>query len=136
MNVKSIVQYNWSQHQKDNHSMKVHALEQKVLKLDLIKTHLWFPTTLQRGAFCQFPFRWIYYCLSSKSTGKETDKTHICSLVGTILICKTQYNCDDSDVFLKPLNSRLVHILSKNCLNQCKFRECAFCKCSLIQTSL
>ena len=23
------------------------------------------------GAFCQFPFWWIYYCHSSKSTGKE-----------------------------------------------------------------
>ena len=29
---------------------------------------------LHRGAFCQFPFRWIYYCHSSKSTGKETGK--------------------------------------------------------------
>ena len=25
-----------------------------------------------RGALCKFPFRWIYYCHSSKSTGKET----------------------------------------------------------------
>ena len=31
-------------------------------------------------AFCQFPFRWIYYCNSSKSTGKETGKTHLCAL--------------------------------------------------------
>ena len=31
-----------------------------------------------RGAFCQFPFRWIYYCHSSESTGKETGKTHLC----------------------------------------------------------
>ena len=29
---------------------------------------------LHRGTFCQFPFRWIYYCHSSKSTGKETGK--------------------------------------------------------------
>ena len=35
---------------------------------------------LHRGAFCQFPFRWIYYCHSSKSTGKETGKTHLCAL--------------------------------------------------------
>ena len=35
---------------------------------------------LHRGAFCQFPFRWIYYSYSSKSTGKETGKTHICAL--------------------------------------------------------
>ena len=26
----------------------------------------------------QFPFRWIYYCGSNKSTGKETGKTHLC----------------------------------------------------------
>ena len=33
--------------------------------------------SLHRGAFCQFPFRWIYYCHSSKFTGKETGKTHL-----------------------------------------------------------
>ena len=27
-------------------------------------------TTLHRDAFCQFPFRWIYYYNSNKSTGK------------------------------------------------------------------
>ena len=27
---------------------------------------------LHRGAFCQFPFRWIYYCHSCKSTGNFT----------------------------------------------------------------
>ena len=26
---------------------------------------------MHRGAFCQFPFRWIYYYGSNKSTGKE-----------------------------------------------------------------
>ena len=36
--------------------------------------------TLHRGAFYKFPFRWIYYCHSSKSTGKETGKTHLCAL--------------------------------------------------------
>ena len=35
-----------------------------------------------RGAFCQFPFRWIYYSHSSKSTGKETGKTHLCGVCG------------------------------------------------------
>ena len=35
---------------------------------------------VHRGAFCQFPFRWIYYCHSSKSTGKETDKMHLCGV--------------------------------------------------------
>jgi hypothetical protein len=37
--------------------------------------------TLHRGAFCQFPFRWIYYYASNKSTGKETGKTHLCALL-------------------------------------------------------
>ena len=35
---------------------------------------------VHRGAFCQFPFRWIYYCHSSKSTGKESGKTHLCAV--------------------------------------------------------
>ena len=51
----------------------------------LLKQHteLSFSTkALHRGAFCQFPFRWIYYCHSSKSTGKETGKTHLCALKG------------------------------------------------------
>ena len=30
-----------------------------------------------RGAFCQFPFRCIYYFFISESTGKETGKTHL-----------------------------------------------------------
>ena len=37
--------------------------------------------TMHRGAFWQLPFRWIYYCHSSKSTGKETGKTHLCAMV-------------------------------------------------------
>ena len=36
---------------------------------------------LHRGAFCQFPFRWVYYYGSNKSTRKETGKTHLCALV-------------------------------------------------------
>ena len=32
--------------------------------------------TMHRGAFCQFPFRWIYYCHSSKFTRKETGKMY------------------------------------------------------------
>ena len=35
---------------------------------------------LYRGAFFQFLFWWIYYCHSSKSTGKETGKTHLCAV--------------------------------------------------------
>ena len=35
---------------------------------------------LHRGVFCQFPFRWIYYYGSNKSTGKETGKMHPCAV--------------------------------------------------------
>ena len=37
---------------------------------------------VHRGEFCHFPFRWIYYCHISKSTGKETCKTHFCQVEG------------------------------------------------------
>ena len=47
-----------------------------------------FPfSSLHRVAFCHFPFRWIYYCHGSKSTGKETGKTHLCALGGIASIC-------------------------------------------------
>ena len=37
-------------------------------------------TILHRVTFCHLPFRWIYYCHSSKSIRKETGKTHLCVL--------------------------------------------------------
>ena len=40
--------------------------------------------TVHRDAFCQFPFRWIYYCHSSKSTGKETGKMRLCAMLGFV----------------------------------------------------
>ena len=39
-----------------------------------------FLRTFHRGAFCKFPFQWIYYYGSNKSTGKETGKMHICGM--------------------------------------------------------
>jgi hypothetical protein len=36
---------------------------------------------VHRGTFCQFLFRWIYYCHSYKSTGKETSKTHLYEVI-------------------------------------------------------
>ena len=36
---------------------------------------------MHRGAICQFPVRWIYYCHSNKSTGKKTGKTQLCAVV-------------------------------------------------------
>ena len=37
--------------------------------------HLFSP--VHSGAFCQFLFRWITYCHSSKTIGKETGKMHL-----------------------------------------------------------
>ena len=37
-------------------------------------------STLHRGAFCQFPFRRIYYYHSSKFIGKESGNTHLCTV--------------------------------------------------------
>ena len=51
-------------------------------------------TSLHRGAFCQFPFRWIYYYGSNKSTGKETDKTHLCALQRVEMVQKLKMNND------------------------------------------
>ena len=35
---------------------------------------------LHRGAFGKFPFQWIYYYGSNKSTRKETGKTPLCAM--------------------------------------------------------
>ena len=44
----------------------------------LMKTfHKEANTPLHRGAFCQSSFWWIYFYGSNKSTGKETDKSHL-----------------------------------------------------------
>jgi hypothetical protein len=56
-----------------------HTLEIAIYVLKSANGALFY-TTLHRGAFKQFSFRWIYYCNSSKSTGKETGKTHLCAL--------------------------------------------------------
>ena len=47
---------------------------------------------MHRGAFCQFPFRWIYYYCSNKSTGEETSKTHLCAMIKLIYILRYQYH--------------------------------------------
>ena len=46
--------------------------------------------TLHRGVFCQFPFHWVYYYDSKKSTGKEIVKTHLHALVSLQRICLKQ----------------------------------------------
>ena len=54
-------------------SMKVILFYQRMYSTRAIIILFWLITihTLHRGAFCQSPFRWIYYCHSSKLTGKE-----------------------------------------------------------------
>ena len=44
-------------------------------------------TTVHKGAFCQFSFRWIYYFHISKSTEKEAGKTHVCAVDNSCQIC-------------------------------------------------
>ena len=52
----------------------------------------WYrPCTVHRGVLCQFPFRWIYYCHSSESTGNESGKTHLCVLE-YVLIHTSKWN--------------------------------------------
>ena len=46
--------------------------------LNLFKNSSRFQTcAVHRGAFCQFPFQWIYFYTSNKSPGKVTGKTHL-----------------------------------------------------------
>ena len=40
---------------------------------------------MHRGAFHQFSFRWILYYGSNKSTGLETDKSHLCAVAKVAL---------------------------------------------------
>ena len=42
------------------------------------------------------PFRWIYYCHISKSTGNETGKTHLCAVSG---LCQISGLCDQAFVW-------------------------------------
>ena len=43
------------------------------------------------GAFCQFPFWWIYFCYSSKFTGKETVKMHL----SAVQLVRTKYGSSE-----------------------------------------
>ena len=55
------------------------AKGQKIHTL-MCKRQIVWVKPMHRGAFCQFPFWWIYYYGSNKSTGKETGKTHNCAM--------------------------------------------------------
>ena len=52
----------------------------------------YFPKPMRRGVFCQFRFRWIYYYGSNESTGKETEKTHLCAVTGHELFFVVSYS--------------------------------------------
>ena len=43
----------------------------------------WFVFNSAQRCVLPFSFRWIHYCQSSKSTGKETGKMHLCVVVET-----------------------------------------------------
>jgi hypothetical protein len=47
----------------------------------MLNLNSFWTCTVHRGAFCQFPFQWIYYWHSSKFTGNETGKIHLCAVV-------------------------------------------------------
>ena len=53
----------------------------KILKFPELANHYSIQIKpMHRGAICQFPVRWIYYCHSSESTSEKTNKTHLCSV--------------------------------------------------------
>ena len=55
-----------------------------------VSTLGFFCNTVHRGVFCKFPFRWIYYYGSNKSTEKETDKTHLCAVYSLLTMHSSQ----------------------------------------------
>ena len=54
---------------------------------------------VHRGAFCQFPFWWIYYCHSCKYTGKGTGKMHLCAVCLTQTHICTFINANITQIF-------------------------------------
>ena len=75
---------------------------------------------VHRGALCRFPFRWIYYWHSCKSTGKETGKTHLCALMHLLEISIFSLN-NDLVRLTKIINSHVkdLKILSFKVIFQC-----------------
>ena len=62
---------------------------------------------LHIGAFCQFPFQWIYYWHSSKSTIEETGKTHLCVVAKHWIFLKIQVSTKPSK---KVVNTFLLYV--------------------------
>ena len=59
-----------------NHSDKIYHYQQPMSMIPLSRRP---SKPAHRGAFCQFPFRSIYYYDSNKFTGKEIEKMHLCA---------------------------------------------------------
>ena len=79
--------------------------------------------TVHRGAICQFLFRWIYYCHSSKSSGKKTGKTHLCEMV--FILCKKRKKSQQTE---KNTSSNLFFLIfpvpsSEQCLLPPRYRR-------------
>ena len=72
-----------------NNYIYFNKVENVLIPSAALKSH----STAHRGAFCQFPFRWIYYCHISKSTGKEIGKTHLCGLICCPVIGQNSLFC-------------------------------------------
>ena len=73
---------------------------------------------MHRDAFYQFPFRWIYYCHSSKSTRKETVKTHLCAM---LQICP---NIKFQGLQRRPVQCPFFWSLPLKCLYLCLSGDC------------
>ena len=83
-----------------------YLLERRLGTIPILRQHtfgrfLTHPAThYTEVRFCQFLFRWIYYCHSSKSTGMETDKMHLCALCHH----KNNTECQQKGHFPDPTN--------------------------------
>ena len=69
------------------------------------------PEPMHRGAFCQFPFQWIYYYHRSKSTENKTGKTHLCAMVKNWIV--DQSTAGNFTVFNLLTSEALVNCLSR-----------------------
>ena len=72
-------------------------------------TELQCMQTVDRGAFFQFFFRSIHYCHSSKSTGKETGKNHLCARVNWRI---NEFNAGSSMIFMILFSLRYVQFMN------------------------
>ena len=71
-----------------------------------------------RGAFCQFTFRWIYYCHSIKSTGKDTGKMHLCALIENNATIKIFRHSRFKSSYSGKIYFSVVIVFMQNCLEE------------------